>query len=91
MNRPTGCPVPREEGAFLNPITTDPMIRSGQPVLTGTRFPVSLILMDLAAGSTVSQIADDMSLDRELIVDALFHIAIEINARWSRRIEIGGA
>ncbi len=58
----------------MKSIMSDPDICSGSPVLTGTRFPVQLILTNLAVGMTVNEIADDCSLDRDLVRQAVLEI-----------------
>lgn len=40
----------------LPPITTDPRVMLGKPVIAGTRIPVELLLEKLAAGETTEQI-----------------------------------
>ncbi len=48
-------------------VTIDPDIRSGQPVLSGSRFPVYLIVSALAAGYSSEQIANLYNLSMKKI------------------------
>lgn len=43
----------------LGPITSDPAIMMGKPVIAGTRITVELILEKLAAGESIEQIASE--------------------------------
>jgi uncharacterized protein (DUF433 family) len=53
-------------------IVSDPKVMLGQPVVSGTRITVELILEKLAAGETVEQILDaHPRLTREAIQAAL--------------------
>lgn len=62
-------------------ITNNPGIRSGQPILTGTRFPVAILLAELAEGEhTLDEIAEDYSLD-----PATCRLALEELARAFQR------
>ncbi len=58
-------------------IVRDPAVRSGQPVLDGTRFPIALILAELAEGRTVRWIAESYSQDLDAVVGAVKEIAKE--------------
>lgn len=44
-------------------VITDKLIRSGVPVINGTRIPVGMIIADIANDSRLSEIADDMDID----------------------------
>lgn len=44
-------------------VEIDPDIRSGVPVLRGTRVPLSQALAEIAEGSSIVEIADDMEID----------------------------
>lgn len=44
-------------------VEIDPGIRSGVPVLRGTRVPLSQALAEIAEGSSIVEIADDMEID----------------------------
>ncbi|HST90532.1 MAG TPA: DUF433 domain-containing protein [Ktedonobacterales bacterium] len=40
------------------PITSDPKVMMGKPVLAGTRITVEHILRELAAGTTIAELLD---------------------------------
>jgi uncharacterized protein (DUF433 family) len=44
-------------------VEIDPDIRSGVPVLRGTRVPLSQALAEIAEGSSIAEIADDLEID----------------------------
>jgi len=44
------------ENIWRQPISSDPKIMFGKPVIKGTRIPVDLILEKLAAGETKEQL-----------------------------------
>ena len=48
-------------------VEVDSDIRSGIPVFRGTRVPVSQVLAEIADGSTVDEIADDLDIDADAI------------------------
>ena len=60
----------------LEAVVVDPMIRSGQPVLKGTRMPISIILAELADGGSVDTLAEDRDLDKEMLKELLEGLAI---------------
>lgn len=51
-------------------IVVDPEIRSGRPVIQGTRVPIDLILGQLAGGMTVEEVAREYALS----VDDVFAV-----------------
>lgn len=54
------------------PITSDPAVMMGKPVVRGTRITVEHILEKLAAGESMEQILDEHpKLNREAILAAL--------------------
>jgi uncharacterized protein (DUF433 family) len=55
-------PQPRE---IARRIVVDPEVRFGQPVIKGTRVPVSVLLEELAAGSEVVEITREYGVTRE--------------------------
>ncbi|HVW01338.1 MAG TPA: DUF433 domain-containing protein [Planctomycetaceae bacterium] len=55
--------------------------RGGRPVLKGTRVKISQILAELADENTPSDIADNLDLDRELLVGFLHALALTLNAQ----------
>jgi len=52
-------------------IVVDPRVRFGQPVIKGTRVPVSVLLDELAAGSAFESIANEYSVTQEDIRAAI--------------------
>ena len=56
-------------------IVVDPAIRSGKPVIEGTRVPVELVLGKLAGGMTVQEVAEEYELATEDIRAALGYAA----------------
>ncbi|HLC26742.1 MAG TPA: DUF433 domain-containing protein [bacterium] len=58
-------------------ITVDPQVRFGQPVIKGTRVPVAVILDEMAAGTTLEDIAREYGVTRE-DVRAVLRYAAEI-------------
>jgi uncharacterized protein (DUF433 family) len=58
------------------PVSMNPNIMSGRLVVFGTRVPVNTILGNKRSGKTVEQIANDYSLDPEVVEKALIHIGV---------------
>jgi uncharacterized protein (DUF433 family) len=58
-------------------IVVDPEIRSGKPVIAGTRVPVDLIISKLAGGMTEIQITAEYDLTIEDIRAALAYAQID--------------
>lgn len=56
-------------------ITVDKAIRSGKPVIRGTRVPVDLILGKLAGGMTYDEVMAEYDITREDILAALEYAA----------------
>lgn len=52
-------------------IVVDPRVRFGQPVIKGTRVPVSVLLDELAAGSAFERIANEYAVTQEDIRAAI--------------------
>ncbi len=75
-----------EEGGFIypwrfastdhdsRPVSMNPNIMSGRLVVVDTRIPVNTLLGYKRAGETIVQIANDYSLDPEVVEKALIHI-----------------
>ncbi len=60
-------------------IAVDPRVRFGQPVVKGTRVPVAVILDEMAAGTTMEDIARKYGVTRE-DVRAVLRYAAEVIA-----------
>lgn len=56
-------------------ISMDADIRFGKPCLVGTRIDIATILGALAAGETVSTVADEYQLSTEQVLSALRYAA----------------
>lgn len=50
--------------SFRTGITAVPDIRHGQPVITGTRVPVEVVLGALAGGMDVDEVCEEYDLER---------------------------
>lgn len=46
-------------------IAVDPRVRFGQPVVKGTRVPVAVVLDEMAAGTSVEDLAREYGITRE--------------------------
>jgi uncharacterized protein (DUF433 family) len=56
-------------------IVVDEQIRSGRPVIKGTRVPVDVILGQLAAGLSTDEVAEEYSVAREDVLAVLSYAA----------------
>ena len=56
-------------------IVVDESVRSGRPVIKGTRVPVDVLLGQLAAGLTPEAAADEYGVTREDVLAALDYAA----------------
>ncbi len=61
----------------------NPQIRSGVPVLRGTRFPASQVLAELAAGRSLAQIVEEWDLDENVVRSFLEGLSIQIDRPFS--------
>lgn len=52
-------------------ISVDPRVRSGKPVVTGTRVPVDLVLGKLAGGMTYEEVMREYDIGRDAILAVL--------------------
>tara|TARA_Y100000310_G_C20594798_1_gene769938 strand:+ start:50 stop:277 length:228 start_codon:yes stop_codon:yes gene_type:complete len=59
----------------LKYITVDKEIISGQPVITGTRFPLAQLLSQLSSRETIPDIAEDFDIDASGLEHALLELA----------------
>jgi len=62
------------------PVSMNPNIMSGRLVVVGTRVPVNTLLGSKRAGETIEQIANDYSLEPEVVEKALIHIGVRQKA-----------
>jgi len=56
-------------------IVVDPKIRSGRPVIKGTRVPVDLVIAKLGGGMTTEQVMAEYGLARDDVLAALLYAA----------------
>ena len=56
-------------------IIVDPKIRSGKPVIEGTRVPIEVLVGAVAAGMTVERVADEYGVTRQDVLSALRYAA----------------
>ena len=59
----------------IESVVINKSIRSGQPVVKGTRFPVARVLTELAAGGNIDELAEDYNLDVHDLADMLNDLA----------------
>jgi len=62
------------------PVSMNPNIMSGRLVIFGTRVPVNTLLGYNRSGKTVEQIANDYSLNPEVVEKALIHLGVRKEA-----------
>jgi uncharacterized protein (DUF433 family) len=60
---------------LLARVTIDPRIQTGQPVIKGTRIPVTRIVGALSAGASFEELKEDYGLKDEDIRAALAYAA----------------
>jgi uncharacterized protein (DUF433 family) len=65
--------------AFLEYITVRPGVRSGKPVIKGTRIPVDLVMGKVAGGMTTQEITAEYDLTKEQVM-AVFQYAAAVVA-----------
>jgi uncharacterized protein (DUF433 family) len=56
-------------------IIIDPSIRSGRPVIRGTRVPVDIVVGRVAAGMSVQAVADEYEITEKDVYNALRYAA----------------
>ena len=56
-------------------IVIDPSIRSGRPVIRGTRVPVEIVVGRVAAGMSVPAVADEYEITEKDVYNALRYAA----------------
>jgi uncharacterized protein (DUF433 family) len=56
-------------------IVIDPSIRSGRPVIRGTRVPVAIVVGRVAAGMSIPAVADEYGITENDIYNALRYAA----------------
>ena len=68
-------------------IVVDPGIRSGKPVIKGTRVPVELVLGELAGGMSQDELAKEYDLTPEDIRAVLAYAAAVVSGEEVRVTE----
>ena len=71
----------------MDPVLTDLVkvdanIRSGVPVIKGTRVPASQILAELADNRTIAEIADDLEIDKTAIQEFIHGLSGYFDRPW---------
>ena len=56
-------------------ITVDPAVKSGRPVIKGTRVPVELVIGKLAGGMTVDEVMREYDIAKKDVLAALDYAA----------------
>lgn len=67
------------KGTLSHCVDSDPLVMGGVPVVKGTRMPVGMVLADIADDMRLSEIAEDLSLDRQSLVAILQYLATVID------------
>jgi len=67
-------------------IVADPSIRSGRPVIEGSRVPVEVVVGQMGAGLTVEQVASEYGITREDVLAALAYAAQVLSMEQVRAV-----
>ncbi len=67
-------------------IVVDPEIRTGRPVIQGTRVPVDVVVGQMAAGLTADEVADEYGITRDDVLAALAYAANVLAAEQVRAV-----
>jgi uncharacterized protein (DUF433 family) len=67
-----------KEGDIRRPVSIDPNVLSGRPVITGTRIPALVIATRRRKGESIRDIAKDYGISRKRVTESLRHLPIEI-------------
>lgn len=65
-------------------IVVDEAVRSGRPVIKGTRVPVDVVLGQLASGLTTEQVAEEYGLERDDVLAVLAYAAATLGSEEVR-------
>lgn len=66
---------PEDAAAQPRPVTIDPLVAFGRPVIAGTRVPTAEIAARVGAGESMRDVAEDMRLDPQQVEHAVrFHL-----------------
>lgn len=67
-------------------IIVDPRIRSGRPVIEGTRVPVEVVVGHVGAGMSVEAVAEEYGITREDVLAAISYAAQAVAAEEIRAV-----
>lgn len=67
-------------------ITVDQNVRSGRPVIEGTRVPVDLVIGKLSGGMSVEEVCEEYELAREDVLAALGYAAAVLASEEVRAV-----
>ena len=70
-------------------IEIDPDIRSGVPVMRGTRVPLSQVLAEIADGASIEVIADDLEIDETPIREFIQSFSIFVDQPSHENFSVG--
>ena len=68
-------------------IVADPAIRSGRPVIEGSRVPVDVVVGQMAAGLAADEVATEYGITREDVLAALGYAAHVLSSEQVRAVE----
>ena len=68
-------------------IVVDPKIRSGKPVIEGTRVPVDVVVGQVAAGIAVDDVAQEYGVARDDVLAALSYAARVVGGEEIRALD----
>jgi uncharacterized protein (DUF433 family) len=68
-------------------VVADPAIRSGRPVIEGSRVPVDIVVGQMAAGLGADEVATEYGITREDVLAALGYAAHVLSSEQVRAIK----
>jgi uncharacterized protein (DUF433 family) len=67
-------------------IVADPSVRSGRPVIRGSRVPVDVVVGQMGAGLSAEQVAEEYGITREDVLAALTYAATVLASEQVRAV-----
>jgi uncharacterized protein (DUF433 family) len=67
-------------------IVVDPSVRSGRPVIRGSRVPVDVVVAQMGAGLSAAQVAEEYGITREDVLGALAYAATVLASEQVRAV-----